>query len=343
MKILFSGDWHIGLTSHSRILDGQNTRVVEMRQAIKSLVETAEKEQVRTVVQCGDIFHRSRPTNDDIRLALEAVETLIANNIDVIILDGNHDAPAQTGLTSPVELLRHAGATVYVGGEMGVMNVGPVGLYLTPYPRSFTDWGAVVLAGDINIMVGHTTLEGAVTGYEKFLLSRACHVEPHPELPTVCGHIHTPQILRKPEDNFVGYTGSLIQNDFGERDQKKGFLIFDADDSSWVFHRTAHHDLAQHSLDDFDNLDEEAVSGKIIKITGVVEESIDTIEMQRHLYSLGALYAAVDIKVRQFAAARDERMLASSGLNVLFECYCEIESVSQNAKSIGMEIIETVS
>ena len=343
MKILFTADWHIGLTSNSRIIDGQNTRFVEMREAIKSVTDYAIENSIGCVVIAGDVFHRSRPTNDEIFMALMAVDELVSNNIKVIILDGNHDAPAQKALISPVQLLAHAGAQVHVAGEMCAVNCGPTQLLLTPYPRTFAEWEDPKQENDYRIAVGHTTLDGAVSGAEKFLLSRFCHVEKHPKWTTICGHIHTPQILRKQEQGLVAYPGSLLQNDIGERGQKKGFLVWDPERNHWGFNRTKHRELVRLTLDEYGKVDQDTVKDKIVQVYDQSESIVDIQEIESKLYSLGAHYAWADIKIHHEIKARCEQMDAAVGLNELFDQYSKIADLNQEEIAIGMEIIESLS
>jgi DNA repair exonuclease SbcCD nuclease subunit len=340
MKILFSGDWHLGLTTHSRVLDGVNTRTAELQKVIDHMVAWAIEHQVDWFVQMGDLFHRSSPSVDDLDYAMRAFGTLAANGIRCFIIDGNHDAPAQEGRVTPIALMRQVHDENVVVVEMGAPEKWPIpganqrDMHLIPYATPLE----ALQPTTRSLVVGHTSLTGAVAGHEAALLSRYCMTEDPPDAAwVICGHLHKPQYLVNDGQHFVAYSGSIIQNDFGERGDQKGFLVWD--EGVMEFHRTPHHELVQLDYN-VQPWPTEFLNGEIVKVTGVVDGFVDTAAIERTLYEVGAHCVTIDIRSTHQVAARDENMTADQSLAQLWERYCAVDQASPEVQAAGLQVIE---
>ena len=255
MIVLFTGDWHLGVKSHGKIVDGMNSREIELRDCISFMVDKAINEHgVDMFVITGDIFHTNNPSNDSIDFFLGTINRLIEAGLMVRIITGNHDCMTIAARVSPVDIAKHFMSdnldlevvTDKPMHELIGMN-DPWQLCYCPYgtPLSEAVKGYKIdCVSDKKILVGHTELQGCVVGAESQMLSRYCECEPIPEEIDVliCGHIHKPQILRN-DDKFVAYHGSLIQTSSGERGEKKGYLVIDLATGDKAFHRVPHRRL----------------------------------------------------------------------------------------------------
>lgn len=336
MKILFTGDWHLGLRTHSRTFEGINTRDSEFRKVIQFIIDYAISNQIDYFVHCGDLFHRSNPTVNDISFAQEVFRQLGLKGIRSVIIDGNHDAPAGTWMVSPITLIENVVKVVEDAKEIVLTN--SLSLALTPFPVPLQFWNDKEKITERRIVIGHTSLEGAVAGAECFLLSKYCHVEKPPDGHiTICGHIHKPQMVRK--EPWAGYPGSILQNDFGEIGETKGFIIYDAELNKMEFVRTPCNQLIKI---DYTEIDKFNPSGKIIKVTGSTKTFIDTDQIIESLYSRGAVYVNLDIRNDEKISARDEAMLASMSVSSMFERFCEIEKPISRVIELGREIVKEI-
>lgn len=94
MKIIHSGDWHLGVK-------GDDPWLQEIqRKSIKDHIEYAKKHGIKTIIQYGDIFDvRKAITHKCMEFAREIAEMLEEEGIHLITLVGNHDMHYKNTLT----------------------------------------------------------------------------------------------------------------------------------------------------------------------------------------------------------------------------------------------------
>ena len=87
MRFLHTADWHLG-----RQIRGKS-RAAEFQAVLAEIASIAIDEQVDAVLVAGDIWDTASPSPDADRLLFDALRTLIQNDIEVILVAGNHDSP----------------------------------------------------------------------------------------------------------------------------------------------------------------------------------------------------------------------------------------------------------
>lgn len=88
MRILHTSDWHVG-----KRLD-RHDRMDEHRAVIDEVIEIADDNDVDLVVHSGDLFDRSTPPVEALRVALDGLVRLArGGGRPVIVVAGNHDSP----------------------------------------------------------------------------------------------------------------------------------------------------------------------------------------------------------------------------------------------------------
>ena len=80
MKILHTGDWHIGKTLRGR------SRVEEHEAVLAEIAEVAAAEAVDVVLVVGDVFDSAAPTAESERVAYRALLALASTGAEVIVL-----------------------------------------------------------------------------------------------------------------------------------------------------------------------------------------------------------------------------------------------------------------
>ncbi|WP_007514045.1 exonuclease SbcCD subunit D [Pseudofrankia saprophytica] len=130
MLVLHTSDWHLGRGLHGYDLGAAQAAFVD------HLVDVARAERVGLVVVAGDVHDRAIPPLSALRLFDEALSRLRDTGARVVVISGNHDAPARLGdkaglldprvriRTDPAEL-----ATPVVVED----RFGPVRVYPIPY------------------------------------------------------------------------------------------------------------------------------------------------------------------------------------------------------------------
>ena len=91
MKILHSGDWHVGQT-----LDGYE-RSGEFRAFFARLKEVAQEEKPDVLVVAGDIYDNGMPSTAAQNLYTAALLDLhrACPGMEVVVIAGNHDSGAR--------------------------------------------------------------------------------------------------------------------------------------------------------------------------------------------------------------------------------------------------------
>ena len=132
MKIMHTGDWHIGKIVNQRHM------TVDQEYILESLVKMIELEKPDVLVIAGDIYDRAVPPVEAVELLDRILSRILLElNTPVIMIAGNHDSPDRLGFGS--QLLRDKG--LHISGRLGEKidkvvlrdEDGPVNFYLIPY------------------------------------------------------------------------------------------------------------------------------------------------------------------------------------------------------------------
>ena len=262
MRLLHTGDWHVGRSIRGR------AREDEFAGALDEVIGIASDEQVDLVVIAGDIYDQRAVTPEADRLVFDALLRLNSAGIPVVAVPGNHDSAARLEALAPlleridVSLVcrmrpPEQGGAVTVPARDGT-HAARISCLPFVSPRHFSSatqlfedlsagyvefdhgMGDVIAAyartfdaAAINVVLGHMFISGAQPGggEREITIGADFAISPARLLATAnyvaLGHIHKPQAVRG-APGPARYCGSLIQLDFGERDQDKSVVIVDA-------------------------------------------------------------------------------------------------------------------
>ena len=261
MRLLHTGDWHVGKAIRGR------SRHDEFAAALDQVVGVARDEGVDAVLIAGDLYkHRATSPEAD-ALVFDALVRLHEAGIPVVAIPGNHDSAMR--LQAMAKLLRaidvHAvpkvappdqGSVVEVSSRDGKETALVACVPFVP-ERRFGDAAALFEATEtwfqsyaegvgrllqamagafrddrVNVLMAHLFTDGALLGGGEREVRTGLEYAVSPSrLPgtasyVALGHVHKPQAVRG-APSTARYAGSLIQLDFGERDQKKSVAIVD--------------------------------------------------------------------------------------------------------------------
>jgi len=258
MKILHTADWHVGKTLARR------PRLNEITAALSEVVAVAADEKVDAVLVCGDIYDHLAPAPEAEALVYDTLLSLERQQIPVVIIPGNHDSPKRWGVLKPLlkrfsafvvpEVLRpERGGVVEVPARNGSVGAQIAALPWVTEHRMFSATEMMGLAEAPNqayademarligalcntldpskctVFAGHLFVGGAqLGGGERSLTVGQIYAVTPQSLPQVqyvaLGHVHRPQ--RVPGSAVPArYAGSLLQLDFGEKEQQKSVTI----------------------------------------------------------------------------------------------------------------------
>ena len=262
MRLLHTGDWHVGRTIRGR------SRAEEFADALREVVGIAREEAVDAVLLAGDVYDQRSPSPEADALVFEALVRLYEASIPVVAIPGNHDAASRLGALA--QLLRPIGVVVVprvvppsdgslveVASRDGSEIAQVACLPFVP-ERRFGDAAALFRATEawyqsyaegmgrlieamcepfrpdrVNVLLGHLFTDGAIPGGGEHQITIGIEYAVSPSrLPATAsyvalGHVHRPQAVRG-APSPTRYAGSLLQLDFGEREQTKSVAIVEA-------------------------------------------------------------------------------------------------------------------
>ena len=132
MKILHTGDWHIG-----KIIN-EFSMIEDQAFALEQMIELAREERPNVIVIAGDIYDRSIPPVEAVELLDRVFNTILLElNIPILAIAGNHDSAERLSFASSI-LNKNR---LYIAGKFDKTvrrvtiegEVGPVNFYLLPY------------------------------------------------------------------------------------------------------------------------------------------------------------------------------------------------------------------
>lgn len=259
MRLIHTADWHLG-----RNLKGKD-RTPEIEYALDELLKQAKALEVDAVLVAGDIFETPNPSVEAERVAYQFFCNLQAAKIPAVAIAGNHDSAFR--LDNVANLLSIAGVHVLgkprIAEDGGVITLdtpsGKLRVGAMPFAneRRLLDPDELWNKGDkeqrdtyreivsyllsdltsafkddsVNILMAHLTIDGAkLANSEKPHHSQGGYALFGQSLPPeaqyiALGHIHKSQ--RIPVAAPTYYSGSLIQVDFGEAGEEKGFYLIE--------------------------------------------------------------------------------------------------------------------
>lgn len=250
MKIIHTGDWHIGKLVHGVHMTKDQEFI------LNELIELIKKEKPEVLIIAGDIYDRSIPPVEAVELLDKTLyQILIENNVKIIAIAGNHDSPNRISFGNKVFSSQglHLAGEIY--DEIKPIEIDKFRFYPIPFAepavikerfneksiRSHDDTMKFLLdkieLDDKykNICIAH----GFVTSSESIETSDSVRplsiggteyidVNYFEKFDYVAlGHLHKPQ---KVKHDYIRYSGSLLKYSFSEVNQKKSVTIVEFDE-----------------------------------------------------------------------------------------------------------------
>jgi len=270
MRIVHFSDIHIGIESYGRLdpATGLSTRFLDFLSAFDQVVDYVLHNDVHLVIFSGDAYKTRNPTPTHQQEFAQRIWQMAKAGVPVFLLVGNHDAPNVLGRATTVDIFDTlAVQRVTVGKRIDTYPIdtaaGRVQVVALPWitrsgiltkedirqlpiervdeailqrVQETIDLQIQGLSPDIPaILVAHGSVQGAVYGSERSLTLGNDIVIPasltnRPVWSYVAlGHIHKHQRIH--DNPPAVYAGSLERIDFSEKDDQKGFVVVDIDDT----------------------------------------------------------------------------------------------------------------
>lgn len=252
MRFLHTADWHLGRVYHGVSL------LEDQAYVLRDFVRIAAERRPDAILIAGDIYDRSVPPAEAVRLLDAVLTELVAGlGIPVVMIAGNHDGPDRLAFGSG--MLTRAGLTVCGPVTDRVVPLmlrdthGEVAVYPLPYAEpalvraalgddSLTDHHAALGAQLQAIRTAHRAGTRAIVVAHAFVLGGS---ESESERPlsvggsgavgaalfegfdyVALGHLHRPQQAGSAR---IHYAGSLLKYSFAEADHVKSVNLVELD------------------------------------------------------------------------------------------------------------------
>lgn len=262
MKILHTGDWHIGNFPGPE-KDGENVRFLDICKCLDALVEKATTESPDIIVLAGDMFHQAKVWSDrGLRENGTAVHyiRMLEKIAPVVIVRGtpNHDSEQQFELlkntfyaddsvniiTEPEvrKVFAYNGGAVQIaalpGFDRGYYRAKHPGLSKEEENEVFTNELEKIILGlkaqcdeaSPTVFVSHYTIPGCnmESGQTQFFAQFEPVIYPATlmaaDFTLNCfGHIHRPQHIDEAGNTY--YCGAISALNFNDEGQERGFYI----------------------------------------------------------------------------------------------------------------------
>lgn len=256
MRILHTGDWHLG-----RTLEGRS-RLQEQEKFLEELVLMAEEQQADAILMAGDVYDSVNPPAAAETMFYEAAARLTENGRQLVVISGNHDQPERVSAVAPLVSRRGISLVGLPTSECVRLHVPRTGetavIAALPYPSEARL--AELLAGDgdetelriaysakvgklmrqlsgafqsdtVNLAMSHIYVLGGLEcdSERPIQVGGAYTVDPSAldigAQYTALGHLHRPQAVKA--GGMVRYSGSPLAYSFSEAGQAKSVMQVD--------------------------------------------------------------------------------------------------------------------
>jgi exonuclease SbcD len=253
MRVLHTGDWHIGKLVHGVHM------TEDQRWVLDQLIDLLEEERVEVLIIAGDVYDRSIPPTEAVELLDQVLSQVVMKlGIKVILISGNHDSPDRLDFGG--KLLKDQG--LHIVGKLKIDQepivledeFGEIHFHPIPYNDPAVTKAVYGMEGSVshdeamaeilsairkrmdesvrNVVVSHGFVVGSKdpeTSESERPLSiggteyvKVKHFDGFDYV--ALGHLHRPQKVGK---ETIRYAGSLLKYSFSEAQQHKSITLLD--------------------------------------------------------------------------------------------------------------------
>lgn len=246
IKILFFADTHLGFDHTFRPRIQRRRRGEDFFANYHRVLDSARKQEVDAIIHGGDLLFRSQVSAGLVDMAFTPLKEIADMGIKVFMVPGNHE---RSKIPYKIFSLH---SNIHIFDRPGTFILEKNGSRITlsgfPYCRDNvrarfplllreTGWQEYRKNCDGHILCVHHCFEGAKVGPVNYTFKYNDDVIRLKDIPreftaVLAGHIHRHQILTKdlygsPTSTPVYYPGSIERTSFAEKDEKKGYYIFE--------------------------------------------------------------------------------------------------------------------
>lgn len=269
MRFIFIADLHLSRYGQDKIEDKTNLpeRLHGIRNALYSIVEFCRNNEIQNIIIGGDILHgKSIIYSLAQSLLLDFIRD--CSDIKFTVIDGNHDLSGKA---------KHSvSALKSLDNEPNVHRINDTSFHdkendilYVPYSP---DMISIIKQNSAKILISHVGLSEGVLSSGISVVSDLKKSDLVGKYDLVLlGHYHKPQEII---DNQISiyYVGSIIQLDWGEKNEEKRFLVVDTETGNIETHPTqGYRKYIEYEITDDNKEEIKQSADKIIKDGGYVK------------------------------------------------------------------------
>lgn len=234
MKFLHAADLHIGKIVNSYPM------LAEQRHAFAQITGYIRTHRPDAVIIAGDVYDRSVPGAEAVRVFDDFLTDLHAEGVAVLIIPGNHDSPERLGFAG--RLLSDKGLYIADAARKVTLNdvYGPVNFYLLPFIKILDDSYNEAYSGLLDALNVDYTARNVFVSHQFYIKAGVTPIRSDSVVNPVggleyadasliegfdyaaLGHLHCPQTVGA---EHVRYSGSPVKYSFSEWRQKKSVTL----------------------------------------------------------------------------------------------------------------------
>lgn len=252
MRVMHTSDLHIG-----RVLM-EESLLEDQQHILDEIIRAAREEKVEVLMISGDIYDKSIPSAEAVRLFNDFLVKLSELDCEVLMIRGNHDSADRLNFGSQLFDRLNIHIVSEYNGHITKFSKGNADFYMLPFIKPFhlkgylseeeyatirnsSDMMKAVLEREtidksrISILMMHRFVKageklpelsdsesqlsvGTLDPVDSALLDQFDYV--------ALGHIHKPQIIKR---DTVRYCGTPMKYSFSEANNVNGVVIYDTD------------------------------------------------------------------------------------------------------------------
>lgn len=199
------------------IINDIPARLYYLKETLINTIEYLLSKNIHYLITLGDTYHNKSIIHSIAMNVLHDIIKSYKNNMDFIFIDGNHDLSSKAGGVSALISLEEMSNVTVIHTPTKVDNI-----LMVPWnPHTIVN---DIKNGEADILLSHIGLnEGVLNSGISIVSEIGLKDLSHYKLVEL-GHYHKSQSVGN-----ATYVGSLIQLDWGEREDEKRFLITDSD------------------------------------------------------------------------------------------------------------------
>lgn len=218
MRFIYIADIHLSLYGQDPYIHGLPERLYYLDKVLRQIADYALEHKISNIVIGGDIFHTKSIIHSLAQsILLDYVNEYAAKGLIFIVIDGNHDMSSKSG--DGVSALKCLDSVS--GVEM--LHVPQVKENILFVPWNAKTMEETIKKGTEDYLISHFGLNEAELNSGISIVSDLGLTDVRGYKHCYLGHYHKGQTVGN-----VTYVGSVMQMDWGEKNEEKRFLIIDS-------------------------------------------------------------------------------------------------------------------